>query len=86
MYKSEPAFRQDVLLFVIGLFISHILDISETQKCFLIISLFLIIMAETINTAIEVVVDRISKAKDIGSFLVMVSFALATTIWLIILL
>jgi diacylglycerol kinase (ATP) len=44
---------------------------------------------ELVNTAIEVVVDRISedyhelskKAKDIGSLLVLLSFVNATVVW-----
>ncbi len=94
MYKSEPAFRQDVLLVIVGLFVLSLLDIAKSEKCFLILSLFLIIIAETINTAIEVLVDRISKekhplskkAKDIGSFLVLISFVLTVVIWILIIL
>ncbi len=93
MYKSEPSFQQDLVLFFVGMLVLCFLDITTTQKCILIISLFLIIMAEIVNTAIETIVDRISKeinplskkAKDIGSFLVMMSFILAFILWIMIL-
>ena len=60
----------------------------------MIFSLFLILLMEAVNSAIEVVVDRISKdyhplsgqAKDIGSFLVLLTFINAFVIWGIILL
>ena len=82
MYKSEPSFQQDLVLFVVGMLVLCFLDITTTQKCILII-----------NTAIETIVDRISKeinplskkAKDIGSFLVMMSFILAFILWIMIL-
>ena len=81
-YNSEIAFRQDVViccaLFLIALF----LPVTFTLKILMVISLFIILIAELINTAIETIVDRISsdihplskKAKDIGSAIVFFSF------------
>ena len=94
LFKSEHAFREDLLVFIIFAPIAYLLDISSEQKALLIFSLIFILFAECVNTAIEVCIDRISpqihplskKAKDIGSFLVLLSFINAITIWLLILL
>jgi diacylglycerol kinase (ATP) len=63
-------------------------------KGLLVSSLILILLMELANTAVEVVVDRISsdchelskKAKDIGSLLVLLSFVNAGIIWIAVLL
>jgi diacylglycerol kinase (ATP) len=93
-YKSEPAFRQDLLIFFIGLIIVFQLDIDKVERVILVCSLLFIFIMELVNTAIEVVVDRISKerhplskkAKDIGSLLVFLSFVTCIIIWCSILL
>ena len=58
------------------------LPLASMQFAFLLFSLFLIVFMELINTAIEVIIDRIGKeyhplskkAKDIGSLLVLLAF------------
>lgn len=92
-FKSEEAFRQDILIFVIFMPIAILLDISIVEKMFLFSTLFLVILSELINTAIEMTIDRISEelhplskiAKDIGSCIVLVSFIYMILIWSIIL-
>jgi diacylglycerol kinase (ATP) len=89
-FKSEAAFRQDLVccLFFGGLAIWF--NIPILHRCLLFASLILILLAELINTAIETVIDRISeeyhelskKAKDIGSLLVLLSFICAGILWL----
>ena len=37
MYKSEPSFQQDLVLFFVGMLVLCFLDITTTQKCILII-------------------------------------------------
>lgn len=82
VFKSEAAFRQDLLfcfLCGIGLCFVKINPLMLSIICFL---LFFILFAELVNTAIEVIIDRIGeeyhplskKAKDIGSLLVLLSF------------
>ena len=82
VFKSESAFRQDLLfcfLCGIGLCFVKINPVMLAIICFL---LFFILFAELVNTAIEVIIDRIGeeyhplskKAKDIGSLLVLLSF------------
>lgn len=92
-FKSEEAFRQDVLLCSILFIITLILNISFIEKIFLFSTLFLVIIAELINTAIEAIIDRISHeihplskiAKDIGSCIVLVSFVYLILVWIIVL-
>ncbi|MDR2902745.1 MAG: diacylglycerol kinase [Lactobacillales bacterium] len=89
-YKSEEAFRLEVILFVIFTVIACFLPVAILTKAFLISSLFLVLLMELTNTAIEVVIDRISaeyhplskKAKDIGSLLVLLSLLNAGVVWL----
>ncbi len=92
-FQSEVAFRQECLLLVITLPFALIIDVNATDKALMIGSILLILLAELINTAIEVIIDRISeehhplsrKAKDIGSAIVLVAFINSICIWSIIL-
>lgn len=92
-FKSEAAFRQDLVVFVVFSVIACILEIELLHKILLISSLLFILFAELTNTAIETAIDRISeeyhelskKAKDIGSMLVLLSFINAVLWWLAIL-
>ncbi len=88
-FKSEEAFRQDILVFIILAPIAILLPITVIEKLILLSSLFLVIIAELTNTAIEMTIDRISDeihplskiAKDIGSCIVLVSFIYLITVW-----
>lgn len=88
-FKSEAAFRQDLIVFVIFTALALCLDFALWEKALLISSLLLILFAELVNTAVETVVDRISpeyhklskKAKDIGSLVVLLSFINAILLW-----
>lgn len=81
-YKSEIAFRQDIAICTFLFIFALILPVSFVCKLLMIVSLFIILIAELINTAIETVIDRISseihplskKAKDIGSAIVFFAF------------
>lgn len=93
-FKSETAFRFECILCLILLPVIFFLNIHTTNKLLLTLSLFLILLAELVNTAIEVVINRISeeihplskKAKDIGSSMVFIAFIHAIFIWFMILL
>lgn len=92
-FKSEEAFRQDIIICMILTPIAIFLPITLIEKLFLFSTLFLIVMAELINTAIEMTIDRISEelhplskiAKDIGSCIVLVSFMYLILVWSLIL-
>lgn len=89
-FKSEIAFKQDLVVFVIFTTLAAILDIPTLHKIALFSSLLFILFAELVNTAIETTINRISteyhelskKAKDIGSMLVLLSFINAIIWWL----
>lgn len=89
VFKNEVAFRQDLLIVVIGYIILPFLHVGLLAKCLLGFSLVTILIAELINTAIENVVDRIGheyhelskNAKDIGSAIVMVTLTAVFCLW-----
>ena len=91
--KTEAAFRQDLFVFIVGVIASVLFNVTNLERAVMIFSLFLILLMELVNTAIEVVIDRISskynplsgKAKDIGSLLVLMAFLNAIIIWCLIL-
>ncbi len=88
-FKSEAALRQDLAVFVIFSIVAMCLNLVLWQKAVLISSLLFIVIMEFVNTAVEVVIDRISpeyhelskKAKDIGSLLVLLAFVNAVILW-----
>ena len=91
-FEQERAFREDVIIFALFCPLALFSSVTPLEKAFLISSLFMILIAELINTAIEVTIDRISKdthplsrlAKDIGSGLVLISFINAIFAWVLI--
>jgi len=92
-WTHEAAFRQELILALIGIPLAIYLAEDKIELLWLILPLFLLIIAELINSAIEAVVDRISeehhelsgRAKDIGSAVVFVSLLLLAVIWSVVL-
>jgi diacylglycerol kinase (ATP) len=92
-FKTEAAFRQDLVVCAIAFIVLFFLPLTILEKSLMVSSLILILLMELINTAIETLVDRISddyhilskKAKDIGSLIVLLSFVNAGIIWFTIL-
>lgn len=93
-FRSEAAFRQDIVFCLVMGVLVFFLPVQKTELALLILPLFLILIAELMNTAVECVVDRIGeeyhilskKAKDIGSLLVLLAFVYWALSWGIILL
>ena len=92
-FKTEAAFRQDLLFcFITGILLVF-LPVSGIELAFMSFSLLLILIIELANSAIETVIDRIGeeyhdlskKAKDIGSLLVLLGFINMFLTWGIIL-
>ena len=91
--KSEEAFRIEVFLFLILLPLSFYLGQSRVEICLLIISLFIVLITELLNTGLEKTIDRISNeknelsgvVKDIGSAAVFISLLQAVVVWSVIL-
>ena len=92
-YQSEVAFRQEVwaalVLIPAGLWIGD----SAVERVLLVGSILMLMIVELLNTAIEVVVDRIGVerhhlsgfAKDVGSSAVLVALILVALTWLCVL-
>lgn len=95
---GEKAFRTDLVVFAISTAVAAALryygQISWCECALMIYTVFIALVGEIINTAIETVVDRISteynelsgRAKDIGSAVVFVAFFGAGICWFVILL
>ncbi|MFZ6768968.1 diacylglycerol kinase [Undibacterium sp. Di26W] len=92
-WKNEHAFRQELVLVIIGVIIALVLPVSAFEKLMMIAVLVLILVVELINSAIEAVVDRVSlerhtlskNAKDFGSAAVLLTFLIALATWVVIL-
>ena len=59
-YQSEFAFRLEVWLAIVLIPIGYLLGESEVEKVLLITPIFIVLIVELLNSAIEAVVDRIS--------------------------
>lgn len=91
--KHEEAFRQEFLAFVILTIVSMFLDVTAFERLIMISTLVLVMIVEVLNSAIETTIDRVSydkhklsgRAKDYGSFAVLMTILIATASWLTIL-
>ena len=91
--RHEDAFRMELALCAVLTPLGLWLGESGAQRALLIGSLFLVLIVELLNSAVEAAVDRISfdehplakRAKDIGSAAVMLALATATVTWLLVL-
>jgi len=92
--QHETSFKIELILALVLIPVIIILDVSLSSKLFLFISLFGMLIAETINSAIERVVDLVTlehhemagRAKDVGSTIVFLSIAVFVIVWGVILL
>jgi diacylglycerol kinase (ATP) len=90
IYQNERSFKLQVLVFIILSIIAWALHVELIYKMILQVSLFLPLLAEIANSAIERTVDLVTseyhimakKAKDAGAALVFVSFVTLGLIWL----
>ncbi len=88
-WKHEAAFRQEVVLSVLGIPLAFVIASSVVELLLLIGSLLLVLIVELLNSAVEAVVDRIGsehhdlagQAKDMGSAAVCVSLILLAVVW-----
>jgi len=86
---NEAAFRQELHLSVILSISAFFLPVTTLERVLMIGSLFLVLIVELINSAVEAVVDRVSdewhvlsgRAKDIGSAAVFVALLLVLFVW-----
>lgn len=89
-FVHEAAFRQELLLTSILIPVACYIDVSQLERIILIAPLFLVLIIEIINSAIEAVVDRVStkkhklagRAKDLGSAAVLIALLLTAYVWI----
>ncbi|WP_426175937.1 diacylglycerol kinase [Massilia sp. TWR1-2-2] len=92
-WQNEAAFRQEMLVVVIGTVTALSMKISAFEKLMLVAVLVFVLVVELINSAIEAVVDRISleahplskNAKDLGSAAVALAIGIAAAAWAVVL-
>lgn len=91
-FRHESAFRQETVLFLflapLGLWLGR----TGTERALLVGCLFIVLVVELLNSAIEAVVDRIGpelhdlsgRAKDLGSAAVFLAILNAVAVWALI--
>jgi diacylglycerol kinase (ATP) len=88
-FKHEDAFRQEVFLSIILIPLALYLESEALHRILMIGSIFLVLIVELLNSAVEAVVDRVSierhalakRAKDIGSAAVFVALTNVVMTW-----
>jgi diacylglycerol kinase (ATP) len=88
-FKLEMAFRMELAAFVILTPLALLLPLSLVFKALVLGSMFLVLVAELLNSALEWIVDYISKdhhpyakrAKDMGSAAVFFALLNAGAMW-----
>ena len=88
-WRTEAAFRQECVGVAVLIPVAFWLGQSAVQRALLLSTCVLVLIVELVNTAIELVVDRVGtdhhelsgRAKDVGSAAVFTSIALAMLVW-----
>lgn len=89
--RNEPSFRLQIVLFSCGMITAWLLPIAFHYQAILATSLFIPVIAEIINSAIERTVDLVTfdhhvlakRAKDAGAALVFISLLMLAFIWVL---
>lgn len=92
-FRREQAFRLEALVLVFLVPAGLWLGKSGVERALLVGSWVLVLVVELLNTAIELLVDRVwperdalaGRAKDVGSAAVFCAIVLAAAVWLLIL-
>jgi diacylglycerol kinase (ATP) len=87
--RHEPSFREDLLFVVILTPFAIVLPVNAVSTAVMIASLFVIVIAELLNSAIEWTIDDISlekrpfakRAKDMGSAAVFLAYINCVVVW-----
>lgn len=87
--RHETAFRQEFIGLVLAVVLVFLIDFTIFERILLLLSVIFVMIVELINSAIECVVDRISReqhelsgrAKDYGSAAVFLAIVIVITIW-----
>lgn len=91
--KHEPSFREDLLFAILLVPFAIILPVNAVSTAVMVGSLFLIIIVELLNSAIEWIIDYLrperhplaKRIKDMASAAVFLSYLNCIAIWMIIL-
>ena len=90
-FQNEAAFRLELILACLMIPIPFFLSINFSMRAMMVGSVFLVLIVEILNSAIEAIVDRVSldqhplskRAKDLGSAAVFLCLINVLGIWLI---
>ena len=93
-FVDEPAFRQEAALALVLIPVAVWLGEDNVERALMIGVLFVVLIVELLNSAVEAAIDRIGtefsdlsrKAKDLGSAAVFLSLALVVVVWALMLL
>ncbi len=88
-FSNEAAFRQELLLVICLVPLALLFGKTGSEKAVLLASLFLVLIVELLNSAIEATVDRIGlehhplsgRAKDMGSAAVFLALLNVLVVW-----
>jgi diacylglycerol kinase (ATP) len=89
--RSEAAFRQEIAALIVAAPLAFIVAEGAWRRLLLIGAVVFVLVVELLNTAIEKLADRVSRAheaqigqiKDMGSAAVGLSLLIAGLIWLV---
>ena len=89
-WRHEAAFRQETVLCAVLLPASFWVGTSLLERLLLITTLFIVLITELFNSAIEALTDRVGaehhelsgRAKDISSAAVFLALVLIAVVWL----
>jgi diacylglycerol kinase (ATP) len=92
-WREEAAFRQELALAVVVIPLGLWLGRNGVERVLLIAPMFIVLIVELFNSAIEATIDRIGLerhelsglAKDIGSAAVFTSLTLLAVVWVLVL-
>jgi diacylglycerol kinase (ATP) len=93
-WQNEAAFRQEIVLCMILFPLGVWLGENGVEKALLTACLFVVLITELLNSAIEAAVDRVGEewhvlakyAKDLGSSAVFLALTCTVCVWALILL
>ena len=91
--RTEAAFRQEIAVLLVAIPLAFVIGESAWTRLALIGVVVFVMVVELLNTAIEKLADRVTRAidvqigtvKDIGSAAVGLSLLLAGAVWLLVL-
>ena len=89
-FKTEEAFRKECWLAIVLVPVAIFLGDDSIEIALMIGSILILMITELLNTAVEIVVDRIGhefhelsgRAKDAGSAAVLLSLLLVVLVWI----